>query len=100
MFGEKVEEDDIISYYVVNQNKEVVKTIKVDYMTYDPTETVEFTIEGENEKLGWYTLALEVPAVETEGEENPNTGAESIVGVVAALAVVSLASAAAVSLKK
>ena len=100
MFGEKVEEDDIISYYVVNQNNEVVKTIKVDYMTYDPTETVEFTIEGENEKLGWYTLALDVPAAEVEGEENPNTGAESVVGVVAALAVVSVATAAAVSLKK
>ncbi|MBQ3531401.1 MAG: hypothetical protein IJA05_05725 [Oscillospiraceae bacterium] len=100
LFGEKVEEEDIISYYVVNQNNEVVKTIKVDYMTFDPSENVEFTIEGENEKLGWYTLALEVPSAEVEGEENPNTGAESVVGVVAALAVVSLASAAAVSLKK
>ncbi len=100
LFGEKVEEDDIISYYVVNQNNEVVKTIKVDYMTFDPSENVEFVIEGSNEKLGWYTLALDVPADEVEGEANPNTGAESVVGVVAALAVVSVATAAAVSLKK
>ena len=101
LFGIKVEEEDIINYYVVDENNNVVKTIKVDYMTDDISENVEFTVEGENEKLGWYTLCLEVPANETvEGEANPNTGAESVVGVVAALAVVSVATAAAVSLKK
>ena len=98
-FGIKVEEDDIVTYYVYNQNNEVVTKITVDYMTYDPKANVEFTIKGENETLGWYTLALEVPAAEA-GEANPNTGAESVVGVVAALAVVSVATAAAVSLKK
>ena len=79
LFGLKVEEEDIISYYVVDQDNNVVKTIKVDYMTDDISENVEFTVEG---------------------EANPNTGAESVVGVVAALAVVSVATAAAVSLKK
>ena len=68
-------------------------------MTADLTENVKFVVEGENQKLGYYTLTLEVPANES-GEANPNTGAESVVGVVAALAVVSVATAAAVSLKK
>ena len=98
-FGEKVEEEDIITYYVLKNGK-AFDSFTVDYMTDDVTENVELTIKGENEKLGWYTLALEVPAEETEVEENPNTGAESVVGVVAALAVVSVATAAAVSLKK
>ena len=100
LFGLKVEEEDIITYYVVDENGAVVKEIKVDYMTADLSALVAFTVEGENEALGYYTLCLEVPAVEGEVEENPNTGAESVVGVVAALAVVSVATAAAVSLKK
>ena len=100
LFGEKVEEDDIISYYLVNENGEVVTGKKVDYMIADIDELVEFTIEGKNKELGQYEIVLEVPAEEVEGEQNPNTGAESVVGVVAALAVVSLATAAAVSLKK
>ena len=68
-------------------------------MTADLTEDVEFTVKGENAKLGQYKVVLEVPAAEA-GEANPNTGAEAVVGVVAALAVVSVATAAAVSLKK
>ena len=98
-FGEKVEEEDIITYYVLKNGK-AFDSFTVDYMTDDVNKNVELTIKGENEELGWYTLALEVPAEETEAEENPNTGAESVVGVVAALAVVSVATAAAVSLKK
>ena len=99
LFGIKVEEDDIISYYVVDETGKVVGGKEVDYMTADLTETVEFTATGSNKALGSYTLCLEVPAAES-GEANPNTGAESVVGVVAALAVVSVATAAAVSLKK
>ncbi|MBQ5897867.1 MAG: hypothetical protein IIW81_05320, partial [Oscillospiraceae bacterium] len=99
LFNLKVEEDDIISYYVVDENGKVVGGKEVDYMTADLTEDVEFTIKGENSKLGQYSIVLEVPAAEV-GEANPNTGAESVVGVVAALAVVSVATAAAVSLKK
>lgn len=98
-FGKKVEEEDIITYYVLKNGK-AFDSFTVDYMTDDVNKNVELTIKGENEELGWYTLALEVPAEETEVEENPNTGAESVVGVVAALAVVSVATAAAVSLKK
>ena len=99
LFGIKVEEDDIIPYYIVDENGKVVGGKEVDYMTADLTENVKFVVEGENQKLGYYTLTLEVPANES-GEANPNTGAESVVGVVAALAVVSVATAAAVSLKK
>ena len=51
--------------------------------------------------LGEYEIVLEAPAApEAPAEENPNTGAESVIGVVAAMAVVSVAAAAAVSLKK
>ena len=98
-FGVKVEEDDIISYYLVDANGKVVGGKEVDYMTADLNEEVSFTVKGSNSKLGEYKIVLEVPAAEG-GEENPNTGAESVVGVVAALAVVSVATAAAVSLKK
>lgn len=97
IFGRKVEEDDIVTFYLLKDGK-VIKEYKVDYMTANPEENVELEIKGSNSTLGQYELVLEVPAV--EGEKNPNTGAESVVGVVAALAVVSLASAAAVSLKK
>lgn len=97
-FGVKVEEDDIITYYLLKDGK-VVKEYVVDYMTADYTEAVALTYTGSNSALGCYELVMEVPAVEG-GEENPNTGAESVVGVVAALAVVSVATAAAVSLKK
>ncbi|MBQ7123187.1 MAG: hypothetical protein IJO01_01055 [Oscillospiraceae bacterium] len=96
-FGYKVEEDDIVSYYVLKNGK-VVSEIKVDYMTADIDEEVVLTLNGSNSTLGEYKVVMEVPAV--EGETNPNTGAESVVGVVAALAVVSVATAAAVSLKK
>ena len=98
-FGLEVEEDDIVSYYVVDANGKVVGGKEVDYMTADLAEDAEFTIKGSNSALGQYKLVLEVPAAEV-GEANPNTGAEAVVGVVAALAVVSVATAAAVSLKK
>ena len=101
LFGLKVEEEDIITYYVINEDGEVECEKTVDYMKDDLSENVKVTIKGENDTLGSYTLCLEAPAVEEEAtEENPNTGAEAVVGVVAALAVVSVATAAAVSLKK
>ena len=97
-FGVKVEEDDIITYYVLKNGK-VVKEYTVDYMVADIYAPVVVEIAGSNSALGCYEIVLEVPAVEG-GEENPNTGAEAVVGVVAALAVVSVATADAVSLKK
>ena len=97
-FGKKVEEQDIVTYYILKDGK-VLKEVKVDYMTVDYNDTVKLSIDGENTTLGQYAIAVKVPA-ENKGEENPNTGAESVMGVVAAIAVVSVAAAAAVSLKK
>ena len=97
-FGVKVEEDDIITYYLLKDGK-VAKEITVDYMTVDLSENIELELKGSNTTLGQYELRLDVEST-ADVEENPNTGAESVVGVVAALAVVSVATAAAVSLKK
>ena len=97
-FGKKIEEQDIVTYYILKDGK-VLKEVKVDYMTVDYNDTVKLSIDGENTTLGQYAIAVKVPA-ENKGEENPNTGAESVMGVVAAVAVVSVAAAAAVSLKK
>ena len=97
-FGKKVEEHDIVTYYILKDGK-VLKEVKVDYMTVDYNDTVKLSIDGENTTLGQYAIAVKVPA-ENKGEKNPNTGAESVMGVVAAVAVVSVAAAAAVSLKK
>ena len=97
-FGIKVEEDDIITYYLLKDGK-VAQEITVDYMTVDLSKNIELELKGSNSTLGQYELVLAVDAA-ADVEENPNTGAESVVGVVAALAVVSVATAAAVSLKK
>ncbi len=98
LFGIKVEEDDIITYYLLKDGK-VAQEITVDYMTVDLSKEMVLELKGSNTTLGQYELVLDV-ASDAETEENPNTGAESVVGVVAALAVVSVATAAAVSLKK
>ncbi|MGN1110010.1 MAG: hypothetical protein ACI4QY_00015, partial [Oscillospiraceae bacterium] len=98
-FGEKVEEEDIITYYVVKDGK-VADSFTVDYMKDEVNEDLVLEIAGKaGSTLGEYEVVLEAPAA-PEGEENPNTGAESVIGVVAAMAVVSVAAAAAVSLKK
>lgn len=98
-FGKKVEEQDVVTYYIIKDGK-VLKEVKVDYMTVDYNDTVKLSIDGENTTLGQYQIAVKVPAENKGGEKNPNTGAESVMGVVAAVAVVSVAAAAAVSLKK
>ncbi|MBQ7938561.1 MAG: hypothetical protein IJ283_08755 [Oscillospiraceae bacterium] len=97
-FKLKVEEDDIVTYYLLKDGK-VAQEITVDYMTVDLSKDIELELKGSNSTLGQYELVLAVDAA-ADVEENPNTGAESVVGVVAALAVVSVATAAAVSLKK
>lgn len=99
-FGIKVEEDDIITYYVLKDGS-VVKEYVVDYMTADIYEDVVISVSGSNATLGEYEIVLEVPVSETsETEVNPDTGAESVFGLAAAIAAVSLAAAAAVSFKK
>lgn len=97
-FLEKVEEDDIITFYVLKDGKKFDE-FTVDFMTANYNDKIELTINGKaGTALGEYAITLTAPA--NGGEENPNTGAESMIGVVAALAVVSVAAAAAVSLKK
>ena len=99
-FGEKVEEEDIITYYIVEDGK-VAGQFTVDYMSDDLDEVIVLEINRKaGSTLGEYEIVLEAPSAPTTGEENPNTGAESVIGVVAAMAVVSVAAAAAVSLKK
>ena len=98
-FEEAVEEDDIVTYYLVKDGK-VAQEIVVDYMTADIYDDVVLEIELADTTLGQYEIRVDVEVEAEAGEENPNTGAESVVGVVAALAVVSVATAAAVSLKK
>ena len=97
-FGKKVEEEDKVIFYILKDGKEIGQQ-PVDFMKDDVTKNVTLTIDRENETLGQYAIAVKVPAA-NKGETNPNTGAESIMGVVAAVAVVSVAAAAAVSLKK
>ena len=97
-FGKKVEEEDRVTFYILKDGKEIGKQV-VDFMKDDVTQNVTLTIDRENDTLGQYAIAVKVPA-ENKGEQNPNTGAESVMGVVAAVAVVSVAAAAAVSLKK
>ena len=100
MFGEKVEEEDIITYYIVEDGK-VAGQFTVDYMKDDIGEDIVLEINRKaGSTLGQYKVVLDVPAAPSKGEENPNTGAESVIGVVAAMSVVSVAAAAAVSLKK
>lgn len=97
-FGKKVEEEDVVTFYILKDGKVIGQQV-VDFMKDDVTKNVTLTIDRENETLGQYAIAVKVPA-DNKGETNPNTGAESIMGVVAAVAVVSVAAAAAVSLKK
>lgn len=97
-FGKKIEEEDKVIFYILKDGK-VIGQQDVDFMKDDVTKNVTLTIDRENETLGQYAIAVKVPAA-NKGETNPNTGAESIMGVVAAVAVVSVAAAAAVSLKK
>ena len=67
-------------------------------------EEVDVEIERKaGDTLGQYYLSdveLSTATAEEGNEENPNTGASEVAGVAVALAVISLVSAAAVSLKK
>jgi len=66
-FGIKVEEDDVVSYYIYNDNNECLGKYSVDYMTADIEEEASFFIkEKAGEKLCGYTVSIEPP----EGSEN------------------------------
>lgn len=76
----KVEEQDIVTYYIYNNGKYFDK-IEVDYMTVDYTEDVVVTLNGEaGTPLGSYTITLTPPPETNESSEiNPNTGAFAFV---------------------
>lgn len=73
----KVEEDDVITYYIYKNNQYFDK-FTVDYMKEGYTENVVLTLNGEaGTPLGAYTISTTPPAAELpSGKEiNPNTGA-------------------------
>jgi len=87
-------------YELVGDQLELVKKVAVG----KGDDEVDVEIERKaGDTLGQYYLSdvelATAPATEEEGE-NPNTGATEVAGVAVALAVISLVSAAAVSLKK
>lgn len=83
--------------------------ITVDYSKVNLYDEVEIVIErAAGSTLGQYTLSAGKVDVKPNGgstggngnEKNPNTGAPEMIGVMAAVSVVSLVAAAAVSLKR
>ena len=91
---------DYFLYELVGDQLELVKKVAVG----KGDDEVDVEIERKaGYTLGQYYLSdveLATAAAEEEPEENPNTGASEVAGVAVALAVISLVSAAAVSLKK
>jgi len=91
---------DYFLYELVGDQLELVKKVAVG----KGDDEVDVEIERKaGDTLGQYYLSdveLATAAAEEEPEENPNTGASEVAGVAVALAVISLVSAAAVSLKK
>lgn len=59
-FGIKLEEDDIITYYIIKDGL-VVKTYCVDYSIADVDAPVVFAYYGSNCEIGQYKIAIEVP---------------------------------------
>lgn len=78
-FKIKVEEEDIITYYITKDGKYFDELV-IDYMTDDLSKDIVLTFDNEaGSVLGTYRIVTKKPADapdETEDEEvNPNTGA-------------------------
>lgn len=78
-FKIKVEEEDIITYYILKDGK-YFDEFTVDYMTDDLNEDITLTLENEGgTTLGNYTITTKKPAdadsANDSEEINPNTGA-------------------------
>ena len=81
-FKIKVEEEDIITYYITKDGKYFDKLV-IDYMTDDMSEDIVLTFDNEaGSVLGTYRIITKKPAdapKEEETEEfNPNTGAPAV----------------------
>ncbi len=78
-FKIKVEEEDIITYYILKDGK-YFDEFTVDYMTDNLNEDITLTLENEGgTTLGNYTITTKKPAdtdsADDSEEINPNTGA-------------------------
>ncbi|MBR6658121.1 MAG: Ig-like domain-containing protein [Oscillospiraceae bacterium] len=78
-FKIRVEEEDIITYYILKDGK-YFDEFTVDYMTDDLNEDITLTLENEGgTTLGNYTITTKKPAdadsADDSEEINPNTGA-------------------------
>ena len=81
-FKIKVEEEDIITYYITKDGK-YFDEFTIDYMTDDMDEDIVLTFDNEaGSVLGTYRITTKKPAdapkEEIEEETNPNTGAPVI----------------------
>ena len=57
---------DVVSYYIVDKDNNILKQIKVDYTLVNSEVEVAISLHGENEPLGEYKLVVEVPAADEE----------------------------------
>lgn len=57
---------DVVHYYILDENNNLVQTIKVDYTLVDPETEAVIRLRGENEPLGEYKLLIVVPAIDEE----------------------------------
>ncbi|MBR2042411.1 MAG: hypothetical protein IKL57_06775 [Oscillospiraceae bacterium] len=81
-FKIKVEEEDIITYYITKDGKYFNEFV-IDYMVDDINEDIMLTLENEADSvLGTYRIVTKKPAdapkEEETGEVNPNTGAPTV----------------------
>ncbi len=74
MFG--LDFQDVVSYYVVNADEEILYKIKVDYTYLDTEEYVSLRFLGENNTLGEYKIVVEVPAIDEEIIDSGYCGGE------------------------
>lgn len=108
-FGMNTDESEKLNFHLNIDGKDT--KLVVDYSKVNLYDEVEIMIEREaGSTLGRYVLSATKVTSDTNGsgsnggsgstEQNPNTGAENVVGMAGAMAVVSLVAGAALSLKK
>ena len=108
-FGLNLNESEQVKLHLSADGKDNIVT--VDYSKVNLYDEVEIVIERTaGSTLGQYTLSSGKVDVKPNGnggsgsgsgsEKNPNTGAPDMIGVIAAMTIVSVAAAAAISLKR
>ncbi len=95
LFGVKLEESDIVTYYLLKDG-DVVEKYTVDYMKDDVSANVVLKIKAENSALGEYKIVTnlanaslgssdEAEEPQTPSEVNPSTGANISLWAIAIL---------------